>query len=94
MRRFTIISASKLYDYESALDKLRKENDELREENSSLKHQIRKMTRGERACGQHCEGCKHAYVKQEVMFAFGLVDRTYGCKLDGQTACPHFAAKV
>ena len=93
MRKYKIISASKLYDYKSAIDKLRKENNELLKENSSLEDQLRKMTHGERACGHHCEGCKHAYVTREVQAVFGIIDRKYGCKLDGRTACPDFVAK-
>ena len=93
MKMFKIVSASKIDDYESVADKLIKENHEIRQENANLKAQIMRMERGERSCGQHCEACKHAYVVREVQYVFGLVDRTYGCKMDARTACPDFAEK-
>lgn len=93
MCKYRIVRSSKIYDYEQAIENLRKENSELRDAISALKEQIHKMERGERACGNHCEGCKHAYVKREVFYTWGPSDRTYGCKLDSQAACPDFEAK-
>lgn len=93
MKKLKIVSSSKLYDYEQAIKNLRSEISILRDKNSALRDLIHKMERGERACGAHCEGCKHSYKEREVEYAWGYLDRTYGCYLDAKAACPDFEAK-
>lgn len=88
--KYQLIRKSKVYDLESAVENLKKERDELISQIYALNNQIEKMKHGERACGNHCAGCVHSYIKREVSYMFLPNSITYGCLLDAKAACHDF----